>query len=550
MKLKIFFISLFFCGNLWASQVELLDSDNFNKILEILEVSKKDISIYQDIFENLEKENWKKIDKLTPKIKNPILMGHVLSKKYLSNDYKTTAEELKNWIETYNDHIGYNKIATLANRKGLFIDNKSTMKIAKYKQIHTFKKALKQGKTKQARNIIESKEFIKNVGKDEYNPLMTELAFNYFLDNMDDLAFKYGAKVADKSNDVTAHWIAGISSYRAKKYSNAAKYFDKLSKLQDGDEWVVASGGYWAYLSYNKLNKTEAANQALRRSATYARTFYGILANQKLGSNKKYIWQNVSYINDYQNPAYLQDLLQNPAISRALILLKIGQTNLATAELQNGLKNMTDSQKEAVMFIANQYKIYHLAILIANQIKDNQKEYYYDDIAYPNPKLKPNKGWKIDKALLLAVTRQESAFLQSAQSGAGAKGLMQLMPNTAYHITKDRRYKINQDELFDMGLNLDLGQRYVAYLLEKPYIKGNLFFMMTAYNAGPGNFLKWQKKQQYYDTPLLFIETIPARETRVYIKRVMANYWIYSQKLNKENKTLDMVAQGKWPIAN
>jgi len=72
-----------------------------------------------------------------------------------------------------------------------------------------------------------------------------------------------------------------------------------------------------------------------------------------------------------------------------------------------------------------------------------------------------------------------------------------------------------------------LGQQYVAHLIDQPYVGGNLFLIMAAYNGGPGNLIKWLRALEGEGDPLLFIETIPNRETRGFVERVMANYWIY-----------------------
>jgi hypothetical protein len=69
--------------------------------------------------------------------------------------------------------------------------------------------------------------------------------------------------------------------------------------------------------------------------------------------------------------------------------------------------------------------------------------------------------------------------------------------------------------------------------------------LLVAYNAGPGNLAHW--KQQYAETvsdPLLFIETLPLAETRAYVERVMANYWIYRIRQGQNPATLDAVAEG------
>jgi soluble lytic murein transglycosylase-like protein len=71
--------------------------------------------------------------------------------------------------------------------------------------------------------------------------------------------------------------------------------------------------------------------------------------------------------------------------------------------------------------------------------------------------------------------------------------------------------------------------------------------MLTAYNGGPGNLLKWKNNARFYDDPLLFIEVIPSAETRIYIERVMANYWIYNMRFGNKNHTLEQLAVGMWP---
>ncbi len=155
-----------------------------------------------------------------------------------------------------------------------------------------------------------------------------------------------------------------------------------------------------------------------------------------------------------------------------------------------------------------------------------------------------------DKALVLAVSRQESNFNPYARSSAGACGLMQVMPNTAYHVSGNSQDKKDLRRLFDISYNLEVGQKYLEYLLNKPYIGGNLFYMLAAYNAGPGNLVKWMKTMRYQNDPLLFIEVIPARQTRLYVERVMANYWIYSMQLGLPGgeRTLQAAADGKFPL--
>jgi soluble lytic murein transglycosylase-like protein len=80
-------------------------------------------------------------------------------------------------------------------------------------------------------------------------------------------------------------------------------------------------------------------------------------------------------------------------------------------------------------------------------------------------------------------------------------------------------------------------------------VGNNLFMLAAAYNAGPGNLQKWKSASRHVDDdPLFFIETMPSRETRLFIERVLANYWIYQNRLGQSTSTLDAVASGASPI--
>lgn len=550
----------------------IIDSNCYNQILSYLYISRDDVTTYKKIFKALEKEDFRTVDNLIEDLDSDILMGHVLAEKYLSKTYKSKYVELQIWLEKYGDLPQADKIYRLASRKGreeglsipvtenrprIFspyswfnnaYENLSPANRAFVrKKVTEFRKNINKGKTRAARAILEDKKFRMIIPNREYDAMSATLATVYFLDNEDALALKWVEKAARRSQDATAYWFGGLAAWRMKNYKLAADYFGKLGKLSDNDEWLVSAGAYWGYRAQlRRKNKTEA-EKLLRQASKYKRTFYGILANYKLGNPMDYNWSGASYLNDFSNYEYINELVSSPAIRRAIILVHAKRKDLAEKELRADLKNMSDKQKEAAMYIADQYHMHALGILISNQLKKDDKAVFYDHLAYPAPNWKPKSGWKLDRALVLALVRQESGFMPNAGSGAGAKGLMQLMPNTAFHITKDRRLKKDHTPLLDVEYNLETGQKYVNYLLEKPFINGNLFFLTTAYNAGPGNLLKWQKKMKYGNDPLMFIETLPARETRIYIERVMANFWVYSAKFDKEHKSLEELAAGKWP---
>jgi soluble lytic murein transglycosylase-like protein len=105
-----------------------------------------------------------------------------------------------------------------------------------------------------------------------------------------------------------------------------------------------------------------------------------------------------------------------------------------------------------------------------------------------------------------------------------------------------------RNRLYEADVNVMLGQRYIDILMKDNAVGGDLFRMVVAWNAGPGNLAKWMKSVKHLDDPLLFIESVPASETRNFVERVLTNYWVYRQRFNQPTNSLDSVASGKWPI--
>lgn len=132
----------------------------------------------------------------------------------------------------------------------------------------------------------------------------------------------------------------------------------------------------------------------------------------------------------------------------------------------------------------------------------------------------------VDPYLMLSIARQESTYRPGLTSIAGAKGVMQLMPDTAKWLVKtDERVPASDaTKLGDPRSSLRLGAHYLKLMLDR--YNGNMVYALAAYNGGPGNCDKWQK-QFKGATFSEFIEFIPFVETRNYVKRVLANYVTY-----------------------
>jgi soluble lytic murein transglycosylase len=153
---------------------------------------------------------------------------------------------------------------------------------------------------------------------------------------------------------------------------------------------------------------------------------------------------------------------------------------------------------------------------------------------YPTSPL-PKGGSSLENPLLLAVMRQESAFDVEAQSSAGARGLMQIMPSTAKMLARDLGMSYAPDKLTgDANYNMKLGSYYLSSIIsdfDDSYVMG-----IAAYNAGPSRVRAWIKAYGDPRTGAIdmvdWIELIPFEETRNYVQRVLENLQIYRARLN------------------
>jgi len=151
---------------------------------------------------------------------------------------------------------------------------------------------------------------------------------------------------------------------------------------------------------------------------------------------------------------------------------------------------------------------------------------------YPIPPLP--QGGAVERPLVLAMTRQESAFDSGAVSSAGARGLMQLMPATASHVARSLGLPFSASRLTsDVHYNLTLGREYLGGLLGD--FSGSYVLSVAAYNAGPARVHDWMRdfgdpRAKTVDV-IDWIESIPVAETRNYVQRVLENLQVYRFRL-------------------
>lgn len=343
-------------------------------------------------------------------------------------------------------------------------------------------------------------------------------------------AFDLAVKVGDR-------WIAGLSAWRMQDYGQAHDYFAQVARDDETDPWLRAAGAYWAARSAVAVGDGATAQAFLRLAAQTPQTFYGMIAERQVQMTTAQAPTGQFIPASFRAPEPPRTALldTDPRAHRAAALAQIGRIDEARQELRAGLA-LARSGDERKAWTAL------MSSLGPASGPGLQRPQYLSFGEYQAPPLSPKDGFTVDKALVYAIVRQESAFNPMAVSPVGAMGLMQLMPASAALATGDNTYRKRPKTLFNPAVNLRAGQDYLSYLMDRG-VGGDILHVVAAYNAGPGAVLK-TTAMVGQDDPLLTIECLPALETRNYVEKVMAAYWTYKRMFGEETRTLDALAGG------
>ena len=235
--------------------------------------------------------------------------------------------------------------------------------------------------------------------------------------------------------------------------------------------------------------------------------------------------------------------------------MEIGQLGLADRELRHLAAATANDTYEPVLRLAARLNLPATQYWLAQNPPPGMMPPM--SARFPTPDWRPVRGWRVDRSLVFAHALQESKFITSARSGVGAKGLMQIMPGTARDLAKALELDPTPEQLADPSFNVEFGQSYLEMLRDSPHTGGFLPKVIAAYNAGPGSVQKWNNGGvRDNGDVLLFIESIPFRETRHYVEVVMRNYWLYQAKEAVQepkraaatSQSIASVAANKWPL--
>lgn len=282
-----------------------------------------------------------------------------------------------------------------------------------------------------------------------------------------------------------------------------------------------------------------AAAAPLFAAAAKSPTFHGFLAADRAGTPYALCPREPA-----GGAAMLRELGRNAALVRAIELFRIKRPQLAAQEWQAAVAGMDDAQRVLAVRKAIDARWYDRAIF---GMPANADALTYYSLRFPlrHEALirRESERHGLEPSLVAALTRAESAFMTDARSPADARGLMQLLPSTAQGVARRLGKPWNgANSLYQPSVNVPLG---TAYLAQRIGDNGGLAYRaLAAYNAGQGAVQRWMAAR-----PLLpadyWIETIPFRETREYVPRVLAFSVIYDWRLDGRTRALTDRLEGR-----
>jgi soluble lytic murein transglycosylase-like protein len=300
--------------------------------------------------------------------------------------------------------------------------------------------------------------------------------------------------------------------------------------------YLRSQAAFWAARAHLRFGDPQRVITLLQAAAREEPTFYGILAERLLGQDTQ-----TGFVDPVLTAGDFAAIMAVPAAHRAVALSQVGEEKSAIPLELNRAFNSSDGRNDmGYAALARRLNAPNIELRASETVARSGRLLTG---LFPVPQYKPDGGYTIDPALVLAFTRAESRFNAGAISGAGARGLMQLMPSTADKFGGNGAVAA----LTDPTYNMSIGQRYLAFLLDN--YGGNLVHVMGAYNAGPLRVAGWvNARAGKEDDPLVFIESIRITETRIYVKRVLMYNWLYARRLGQPSPSLDDVTSGLWPI--
>ena len=337
----------------------------------------------------------------------------------------------------------------------------------------------------------------------------------------DDALARLKGLPADAEDDASREWRVRVA-LAAQDWNETLAALDAMSDEQKAD-------ARWRYLRARVLSKlgSDAEAAPLFASVATEANFHGFLAADWIGA--PYAICPTAVVASKADEAAVA---AQPDLARAFEFHALGDLTKARREWNFALPKLTPEQRRLAADTAYRKDWFDRAIFLLSSSDDTLT--YYEQrfpLAQKSRVTRVARDVGIDPAWSYGIIRAESAWMSDARSHADAYGLMQLLPSVAKKVARAAKLSYSRpSDLFDPALNIQLGTIFLGKMADQ--YQGSPWLASAAYNAGGAPVGRWLAARGDLE-PDFFIETIPYKETREYVARVLAFSVIYDWRLNK-----------------
>lgn len=344
--------------------------------------------------------------------------------------------------------------------------------------------------------------------------------------------YQRAARLAAKASPAELDWTDETIAWKARaalRADGGRGRWQQLLQAVDAmspDEQREATWVYWKARALQALagdspqgDAMRAQSRRLLESISGQLSFYGALAAEALGRPLALPPRPLPPTAEERAAA-----AAHPGLTRALQLAALGLRDEGRREWNYSLRGMSDRELLAAAARACEVQDWQLCINTSERTRAEVDVAQRYPMPYRDQIVARAQELGLDPHYVLGLIRQETRFMATLRSHAGASGLMQLMPATARWTARKLGVEFTPDMINDPGVNLKLGTGYLKYVLDA--FEGSQAMAAAAYNAGPGRPRRW-REGPVLDTAA-WAENIPFLETRDYVKKVLTNAAIYA----------------------
>lgn len=570
-----------------------LSSWQGSEVGTIRPLSAADASHVREIFALQRTGRFDQAARLTRDLHDDSLLGDILADRYLAAGANPSAQQLRQWLQRWSDLPDAGEIrhrlfdmsrgrTTLPTPVSASIPDAgqaaspeeadpATMPFSRNALLdRTVAARLEQGDGG-ARSALRLVAATRHIDPLYAATLRAEIARDLLTRGDDELALRTAQAAMQQSGSRIglAAYVAGLAAWRLNQTGLAQSCFEQASRAALTAAGTRAGAAFWAARAHRQLHDDAGWKAWLHRAAAASHTFYGMLATRLLDQ----IPNAAVPVADMTAPGSVttaagpgpgggvlgevdvEAVAATTEGRRAFSLLQVGEPKRAEAALRQLWPKIQGDAAlcRSIALVAQEAGMTATSSQLFRmlRLRDDQT---LDATQFPIPHLAPRSGFIVNPALVYALTRLESNFNSRAVSGAGAHGLMQIMPVTASFVLRQntshsRRLDGDARALRNPAFNLEVGQRYLTYLASQDDIHGDLIRLLASYNAGPNAVAHWRdgRPELSGEDPLMYIGTLPVRETRDFVHRGLSYLWIYADRMDLPTPSLDALAQGNWP---